>query len=392
MQHHTSLRLALLGGAALALAALVASPRMAPATNDGHESLSELMARWRVFVEQYRDVPRDERVRDSKQFFAEIPWDNIRYLCLQGSPGVGPDSTEIVQYVVNYRVEQAPPGIETMVEFIRDPDIEVACKGSLQAWAVSHRDSVAGPDRDRLARAFLSIAAHPVCDYITASSFYVTAAAISSQDTLMPVMMTFARSPDTLQARRGVIMLASSADPRSADSLATLVRTWWKGSSPTFNHAVDFCKDECAELALDVLIESLQDIRYPRQRLKTLGAIASVPSLRAARALVDAYGDGGVVRDSTFAATGEKRSRYYELWLATRIAEPHLLAWLETGDDEGALLALELLDRAFRFGPADDDDAVVAALESRADASSGELRRRALEVHARALHPPQSGR
>ena len=80
--------------ALLLLAGLVAT---APASRaaDSYESLAQIIARWREYVARYRDVPREVRVKESKAFFATIPWENLEFLCREGSVGVGPDSTEV---------------------------------------------------------------------------------------------------------------------------------------------------------------------------------------------------------------------------------------------------------------------------------------------------------
>jgi hypothetical protein len=141
-----------------------------------------------------------------------------------------------------------------------------------------------------------------------------------------------------------------------------------------------------------VFIAAAANPRNPEQRLSALEAIGRVPAIEAAAAILAEYADGGTIADSTFATTGEKRAHYYALWLATRVAEPHLDAWLREGDEEAADLALELLDRALRFGPPDGDDEAIAALGAWADRAPAAKAERARAVRERAVNPPQKGR
>jgi hypothetical protein len=126
--------------------------------------------------------------------------------------------------------------------------------------------------------------------------------------------------------------------------------------------------------------------------VKGLEAAATVPTLPAAQAVLARYRDGGVVADSTFNAGQSSRGLYYGLWLATRVAEPHLTSWLEKGPEPEAKVALELFDRSFRFGPADHDSLVSASLAAYAGRAEGVVAARAKRVYERSLDPPQSKR
>ncbi|MGD8396068.1 MAG: hypothetical protein PVF43_11390 [Candidatus Eiseniibacteriota bacterium] len=367
------------------------SPAVVPADGEGYLSLGQLIARWRTFVAQYRDVPREIRVEESKQFFAAIPWENIRYLCLEGSAGVGPDSAHMPQFIVQYRMEVAPPPLDTVIDFVEDLDICVPCKEPIRAWAYDVHDSLDAGDRDRLARAFLRYAASPAPPPNVRDRFFVAAAAISDADTLMTLMQRDVGSSDSTAVNRGLRMLATAAHPAAADTMAAAMRRLRDAGSPLFTYALDLCRERCATHAFDLLVETYRAPWSSHQRMRALCDLAQVDDPRASHVILAGYEDGGAIVDSTFTSRGEDRARYYELWLATHIHLPVLLDWLRTGNDEEAALAIELLDRGFRFGPMPDGEEVVAALEQYAARTSGTWRERVLSVLARAQSPPRPG-
>ncbi len=396
MTHTRRLRSSALGGVVLLAAglatALAAALATAPAAAGAErETLSEIFARWNTYQEQFKNLPREERVRETKQFFNTIPWDNLEYLCREGSPGVGPDSTDVMRYVMTYRLEVGPPPVPVMAEFIADPDYTVACRFPVLVWAYQHRDSLTAEERHQLGAAHLAAGAYPGIEDFFQEQFYLGAVALVASDSLMNGMMAWARSGDEELAGRAVRMLASSCDPRSPDSLAALAGAYRAAGSPVLDVMLVQCRKGCAERALPVFIATAGSPRTPEQRISALEAIAQVPTREAAGALLAQYADGGVIADSTLAAVGERRAHYYGLWLATRLAEPHLLSWLRTGSAEDADLAVELLDRALRFGPLDKDDQVVLALGTWAGRAPAEKAARARAVEARAQNPPQKG-
>ena len=187
-------------------------------------------------------------------------------------------------------------------------------------------------------------------------------------------------------------MLAASKDPAAPDSMASEMRRLRTIHSPSFERAIDLCRDACAERAFDLLVESYQHPWSGKQRLRALVTLVKVPRIEAYEVVLAGYNDGGEITDATHTTQGAARAHYYELWLATRSGEARLLDYLRSGDEEEALLAVELLDRALRFGPMDDDEGVVEALETLAGRTTGYLRDRAWAVRERALDPPQSRR
>lgn len=357
-----------------------------------HETLSALIARWTTYQEQYKDLPRDERMRETKKFFLTIPWDDIEYLCREGSPGVGPDSTDVMRFVMTYRLEVGAPPVAALAKFIANPDYAVPCRFPILVWSFQHRDSLSADERQLLAGAHLTAAAYPgIQDYFQ-EQFYIGAVALVASDSLMNGMMAWARSGDEKLEARGVRMLASSVDPRGPDSLAALAGLYYAAGSPVLDVVLVQCRKDCAERALPTFIATAENPRSLEQRLSALEAIGQVPTPAAARAILDQYADGGVIADSTFAAVGERGAHYYALWLATRVAEPHLNAWLREGNEGDAELAVELIDREVRYGPPDRDPEVIAALEAWAERAPAEKAARARGVKTRAENPPRKGR
>jgi hypothetical protein len=392
MTHVSSSRSCRSGAGLLAVGALlavVATARVAAAAE--RETLAAIIARWNAYKEQFMARPREDRVRETKQFFNTIPWADLEYLCREGSPGVGPDSTDVMRFVMTYRLEVGPPPVPELAAFLANPDYTVACRFPVLVWSFQHRDSLSAEERRVLGAAHLTAGAYPGLPDYFQEQFYLGAVALVASDSLMGGMMAWARSGDEKLAARGVRMMASSCDPRRPDSLAALAAEYFAARSPVLDVMLVQCRKGCAERALPVFVAAAAHPRTPEQRVSALEAMAQVPTREAAAALLAQYGDGGTVADSTFATVGERRAHYYGLWLATRLAEPHLLAWLREGSAEDAALAVELLDRALRFGPPDKDDEVVAALGAWAARAPATETARARAVQARAENPPQKG-
>ncbi len=369
----------------LTLAGLFATPATA------HETLGQIIARWREYVQQFRDVPREIRVPESKKFFATIPWDNVEYLCFEGSNGVGPDSVGVLRFVLGYRLEQLPPPVEELVEFIHDADYAHDCKEPILIWATTHRGILTTSQCDLLADAFLSTSTLHNLPAQLENRFHVGAASLSSADTLMSIMMSGARSADSARVWRGLHMLGASIDARAPDSLVAIMRSLHAERNSGFDTAIDVCHVPCATQLVDLLATTYREPWSGKQRLRALTTLSQVAEPAAAGVILAGYGDDGQVVESTFNTTGEDRARYYELWLATRIAEPHLLQWIDTGPAAARQLAIELLDRALWFGPMDDDQAVVAAIRRLAEDNTGGSAARVAAMLERALNPPQTG-
>ena len=118
-----------------------------------------------------------------------------------------------------------------------------------------------------------------------------------------------------------------------------------------------------------------------------------LPSLGAGGSLIAAAACALAVFGGVLAFRGENPPAAQAIFfLATRIAEPHLTTWLQKGPEPAAEVALELFDRSFRFGPADQDSLVSVSLAAYAGRAEGTLAARARRVHERSLDPPQSKR
>ena len=360
---------------------------------DQYESLAQIIARWREYVQRYRDVPREVRVKESKAFFATIPWENLEYLCREGSVGVGPDSTEVLQFLMLYRLEIAPPPSTEIAEMIASADHVIPCRSPLAGWVAGHSDSLSPADRQLLAAAELEALEFPGLPPMFEEQLYVGVVRLVTSDSLMTKMTHWARGGDPERAGLAVRMLAFAVDPRAPDSLAALAREYEAQGSANLDQVLIHCRGRCGELALTVFIAAFEDPRAtPARRVQALEATAWVRNSTSAKAILDHYRDEGVIADSTFAAPEARRGDYYGLWLATRISEPRLAEWLVAGPDSDAELALALLDRALRFGPADQDSLVVGALTTFAGRKTGPVAERALRVRERALDPPNTGR
>jgi hypothetical protein len=380
--------------AGFVLAVVVAADPPAPAAAPpAHESVAQIMARWKAYIEPLKNVPREVRVPESKKFFATIPWETLDYLCNEGSLGVGPDSAGILVQIMTFRLQVAPPTTAEIAAMVANHNRVVECRSPLVAWVIGRRDSLSAADRAQLGTALRTAATFPGLPPVYQDQLLVGMASLVASDSLMAGMMAWGRGTNPDTTRIAVRMLSQSVDPRAPDSLAALAREYQVARSPALELPLTYCRGRCGELALPVFIATFEDSTItPERMVKGLEAAATVPKLTAAQAILDRYRDHGVIADSTFTSQTSPRGLYYGLWLATRIAEPHLTTWLQSGTDAEAHVALELFDRSFRYGPADQDSLVTASLAAMAGRTHGNWAERAEQVHARSLNPPQSGK
>ncbi len=377
-------------GLGLAVAALVLTGAVVSAQDAGPapKSLAEIVQRYRAFVAPLSQLPRQEQAPAAKEFFRTIPWETIESLCFEGHPGVGADSSGTLGWVVHYRLEVEPPTGADLRRLITGATLIDDCRGPAVRYLVGRRDSLTAPAREEWA-AVLWEASQAAASPLLSQRLAVGAASLGQSALLVERAMQLTQSADTTLVRRGVLLLASSSYSQAGDSLASVVERFWARQAPQLDFALGHCRPRCAEPALPTLRAIREAPNLGRRRLQAVCAIASVPRLAAARYVLDAYGDAGAVQDSTFATQGSARAHFYELWLATRIAEPHLLTWLDGGTDAERNVALELLDRALRFGPLDDDQAVVQGLAGLGDHPL--FGPRAIRLGVRAAAPPNPG-
>ena len=102
------------------------------------------------------------------------------------------------------------------------------------------------------------------------------------------------------------------------------------------------------------------------------------------RYLLREYGDSLTgIRDWTSRDTAkEERGWYFHLWHCTRVYEPTLVKVLAAADQEQRHEAIELLDRASRYGALSDYPAMLAALTG-AEMSQPNVAQRVAEIRSR---------
>ncbi|MGD8394872.1 MAG: hypothetical protein PVF43_05285 [Candidatus Eiseniibacteriota bacterium] len=365
----------------------------------GASTLAAILARWNERLADTGELDEATRQREVNRFMATVPWADLVWLCCEGRDTVPADSVGILQSMVRYRIAAGEPSPALVAATLADPGCLWPCKWEFLDWEHGAVEQLDGEARRALALAGLAAdAADSTLPIQTRRRLLTGAAQLTAADTLMTFMMRAARAgedaPD--DALLAVRMLGSSRDPRAPDSLAALLGEFHAAGSSLVDAALSQCREACARRAGPVLIDVYREAGTPRRHRQALMAVARVPSVEAVRELLGAYDDGGTVVDSTWTLTGDAYQRHYDLWLASRIAEPHLVAWLISGTPEEASLALELTDRMLRFGPPIDGDGLRSALdrwiERAAHMASGDGRGPDLErsraVRRRAVSPP----
>jgi hypothetical protein len=356
--------------------------------------LHDIVARWQAQQAELGELSPEQHQQELARFMRDVPWEDLVGLCCEGKGTLSDSLLVVLGTLIRHRIDLAPPTLEEAATLIERHGCLEICKWPLVDWHFDARDSLPVAERERLSLALLAGGDDPELRVQLRRRFTTDGVRIappSLADTMLALAMAGARSGDATRATLATRMLGTTTDPRAPDSVAALLEASRSDASLPLDDLLEQCDARCAELATDRLIEIHQQAagrsEERRQRL-TVYALARAPRPEAARILLAAYDDGGTIVDSTFALPRATGKRYHQLWIATRIAEPHLVGWLRDGPPETARLAVELFDRALRFGPPLDAPAVVDGLASWRQRASQPDRSRATAVHQRAQSPP----
>jgi hypothetical protein len=183
-------------------------------------------------------------------------------------------------------------------------------------------------------------------------------------------MMRYGRSEDARVAKHAVDMLQSSRDPRASDSLIALVRELKAASRhpEVCKRAVHIMGVRCDAKIWQFLVEYLREAKRAEPAViatEALNSMAYCQDPRFYPILLAEYADSatGIVDGTREIEDRDLRARYYTLWHFTRVAEPGIIEILEADAPE-ASQAVELLDRASRFGSPASHEGLLAPLEA----------------------------
>lgn len=361
----------------LALLCLLAA---LPVPGQEFESIAELEERWREFQEEIAVLPRAERVVRAKEFLQEVSWEQVDYYCGDYSADFGPDLSQFLGGFVDAMLRAKPADARRLARIIGDATMNPACHGPLVKFVGARQDSFrALPESDLLGEALFDLAESGLHPPHISGQLFVAAATLWAGEAVMRKMMDESRREDPLRANRGVSMLAVAKDAAATDSLRLLVaeyRSQGREGKPLGRALRGLASRSGAEEfpLFETIHAEAKTAGQSALKSEALKAMAFSQDSRFYAYLVEEYDDAATgIADSTFVHRETDRalhSHYWTLWQMTRLAEPGIIAVLES-DSPAAPSAVEALDRASRFGLPAGREELLAPLEAWAQRRGG---------------------
>ncbi len=331
------------------------------------ESLYELEVRWRELRAGMPEMSREQRLGAATAFFSTIPWDRIMSYCGEGA-SAGPDLGEFIFGLVDGKLRSGDWQAADLAAIISDPDMASSCQSAIVKHIYTHREAIAETDAAPvLAQAFITLADSDSRSLNHGRQLELGAANLWGGGGILSRMLRYSRGDEKEIVRHGIRMFCETTAPEPMDSLAVITRElaehrrYPRALGRALIGLSECCGATYFDLFLEMLETSGEDLQLRRDALKAMGRSGDP---RSYALLVDEYKDSetGIV-DATHAIEDrDLRSFYWNLWLATRLAEPGMIDLLD-GDGDHAEEAIELLDRASRFGLADTREEILTAME-----------------------------
>jgi|AMFO01.1.fsa_nt_gi hypothetical protein len=367
---------------ALVLAALVQGPAWGQETQ-GTE-LERVLRAWSDSLKAWQALPDSLRREKAKQFLAGISLERIRKICQEEMPA---ELERTLKGFMKARLEAAPLSALDLAALLSDVEVKAPCHQGIVLFLSHNRERYDTPENaEVLARAMLDLADESGYPEGIRHQLEMGAAYFSSSDLLYRRMLAYRDSGDARQQVWAVDLMWESRDPRARKLLRETLEIYWRrGPSKALYRAMTKAAERLGPEVFPTLAAIFREAPDPDTWRAALEALGRCRAPRAMGIILAAYGDSATgIRDRTDEIVDRAEySRYYHLWLATRLLEPTLVEALEGEDAELARQALELLDRESRFGAAANPDAVIGALQSFANKAPRDLSWRAVETAGR---------
>ena len=331
------------------------------------ETLFELESRWQAMGAEISSLGRQERLERAAEFFATIAWADVLRYCGEAS-SAGPDLSQFLAGLVDGKLRQGNATTAEMLAIVGDPEMGEACLGSVVKHIFAHRDSIRqSADAKLFAMAFLDLADSGTLPAFRARQLERGAANLWSGSGIEARALRYSRSEDETLVGHGVGMLCEDSSSRPHDSLVAVTRElaahrrYPRALARALNGLSACCGSDYFDFFLELLGESGGD---QEQRKDILQAIGRSQDPRSYAILIAEYGDGesGIVAETHAIEDPARKSFYWNLWYATRLAEPGIIDLLDEDGAEGEI-AVDLLDRASRFGLPETREAILQSME-----------------------------
>ncbi|MBD3336832.1 MAG: hypothetical protein GF355_15070 [Candidatus Eisenbacteria bacterium] len=349
--------------------------------------LTVITRAWQDSAASWADLGDAERRARGQRFYERFEPEDIFRLCRETARDESAPASHMTGFM-RAKLLLDPVSIETMSALIADPTVGVPCLKGVILHLATVRDTLSTRSKETLATAMLELADQQKHPTPYREQLEGAAASLSARDELLERMRDYAWGPTGEIQYHGLNMMAQSIDPRARDLMEERLQDMQaQGQVPSGELMILFGRT-LEQRAYDELHDYFVNVESDAEwRRNALQALSYTHDPRVMEILLSEYGGiDSEIRDRTFElADREERSRYWWLWHMTRVMEPALIEALAGDDPARRRQALELLDRASRFGVPEDLEGVLEALarlEQRGDVGE-ELAVRALRIISR---------
>jgi hypothetical protein len=326
-------------------------------------TLQAAILAWRDSLRSWSTYTEEHRRAKSIDFMRHYDDFDVATMCREcaKSTRLGVDGAAFLRA----RFSLLSPGPTELLRMLRDPSLGLPCHGTIEETIFRKRAGYSSAEKDSLASAMLTLAERANYAAEVRRNLEWGAADLSRSDRVYERMDRRIRSDDPQDRETGVGMAVNSGDPRAVTLLTQhLDRVKAEGGLPDApllsTYAVKMGRSAYDRIRF--FYERSGDGDY---RAKALLALCRTKDPRAMSDLIDAYQDTETgIRDSTsMLKDPHEGGRFYQLWSCAAVLDSTIAASLLGNDSVRAASALEIVDRASRFGPwAGSSENVAAAL------------------------------
>jgi len=359
-----------------------------PALAGARESFEEAEGRWLDYLDGLGPLSREERMEKARQFFLTVEWENLHYYCTDSHAQAGPSASSALGSMVDARLRAGDWDPAVIAAMLSDPGCNAHCQRAILQQFRTRVDSLRSlPEAAIYSEALLALADSGARQAGVGRQIERAAAALDATPSLMDRMMGYARADDSVLRVHGTAMLRESCDPAARDSLRVvadelLAQGGWE--RPLGQALIGLSEGEDARRHFDFFegVAAVAEGEVGRGLYhETLCAMARSGDPRAYPHILAAYGDSltGIADKTSALPQGKLRQRYWNLWHMTRLCERGMIEVFEE-NAPGASEALELLDRASRFGLPALREEILAPLQAWGARQDAATAARAAEV------------
>jgi hypothetical protein len=330
----------------------------------------------------WRELSEAERQRRVQQTLAPYGVEDVCRLCRDSESSV--PAGRLANSFLEVKLYGSPFTAKELARLIEDKTVGPICHKVLVKHVGQHKEEFSAADGEVLATALLQLADGSGYPEGIRNQLEVAAASLSHGEEAIKRMRTYSASASDELLMQASRMMCASRDPRAMPLLLDVLGRRARAGVMVPGKLLIETASKLRGPSYEAVVRFLPLSRNDQERQDVLHALAYSGDFRVMPLLLQAYDDSLTgIRDWTSRDTSkEERGKYFHLWHCTRVFEPGMVSALTGPVPEGRRQAIELLDRASRFGAMLDSRVVGDALQvaSREDPKS---QQRLGEIQAR---------